>query len=54
MVKLLKKKKTEKKVEKKINVGWKPTEKSVELPKDIELSWSAALAQKINLLTRAK
>jgi hypothetical protein len=34
MVKLFKKKKAEKK----INVGGKPTEKSVELPKDIELS----------------
>ena len=54
MVKLLKKKKAEKKVEKKINVGWEPTEKSVELPEDIQLSWSAAIAQKINLLTRAK
>lgn len=50
MVKLLKKKKTEKK----INVGGKPTEKSVELPKDIELSGSAALAQKINSIIRGK
>lgn len=52
MAKLFKKK--NKKPEKKINVGGKPTENCVELPKDIELSGSAALAQKINSIIRGK
>lgn len=52
MAKLFKKK--NKKPEKKINVGGKPTEHTVELPADIELSGSAALAAKINSIIRGK
>lgn len=56
MAKLFKKKnkKPEKVEEKKINVGGKPTEYTVELPADIELSGSAALAAKINSIIRGK
>ena len=56
MAKLFKKKnkKPERVEEKKINVGGKPTEHTVELPADIELSGSAALAAKINSIIRGK
>ncbi len=52
MAKLFKKK--NKKPEKKINVGGKPTEYTVELPADIQLSGHAELAAQINSIIRGK